>query len=114
MADERFSVPRQWEDWASWIVGFWLLISPWALHFDLDVLSTRNAVISGFVVIVTEVVELSIFRGWEEWINVGLGAWLVASPWILGISGSAATADFVVCGFLVLALAIYEIRSATA
>jgi hypothetical protein len=111
MPEQKFSLPKQWEDWASWIIGFWLVISPWALFFDLDVPSTRNAVIVGFLIIVAEVVELSVFRDWEEWINIGLGAWLVASPWILGLSGTVATANFVIVGLLVIALAIYEIST---
>jgi hypothetical protein len=53
-------------------------------------------------------IELSVFRGWEEWINVALGAWLIASPWILGIASPAARANFIVVGVLVVALALYE------
>jgi hypothetical protein len=111
MSDQRFSIPKQWEDWASWIIGFWLVLSPWVLHFDLSATATRNAVIVGFLIVLCEVVELSIFRDWEEWINVGLGAWLVVSPWILGLSDRTATANFVVVGLVLIALAIYEIWS---
>src|SRR6478752_3636252 len=28
------SLPKQWEDWCSWLLGLWLCISPWALLFD--------------------------------------------------------------------------------
>ncbi|MBO0759061.1 MAG: SPW repeat protein [Bradyrhizobiaceae bacterium] len=110
MADRTYSLPQQWEDWASWILGIWLMISPWALRFDLDEAPTRNAVIVGFFIVFTEVVELSIFRDWEEWINVVLGVWLVTSPWILAISERSATINFTLVGLLVLALALYEIR----
>jgi hypothetical protein len=110
MADRTFSLPQQWEDWASWILGFWLMISPWALRYDLDEAPTRNAVIVGLLIVLTEVVELSIFRDWEEWINVVLGAWLLASPWILRISDRSAMINFMLVGLLVLALALYEIR----
>jgi len=72
---------------------------------------TRNAVIVGFLIILAEVVTLSIFRPWEEWINVALGAWLVISPWVLGIASTASTANFVIIGVLVIALALYEMRS---
>jgi SPW repeat len=106
------SLPKQWEDWASWAFGIWLCISPWALEFDLEPVPTRNAVIVGFLIILAEVVTLSVFRPWEEWINVALGAWLVVSPWVLGIAQPAATADFVVVGALVVVLALYEMRGA--
>ena len=105
------SLPKQWEDWASWAFGIWLCISPWGLQFDLEPVPTRNAVIVGFLIILAEVVTLSIFRPWEEWINVALGAWLVISPWVLGIASTAAKVNFVVIGLLVVALALYEMRS---
>ena len=55
-----------------------------------------------------ELVELSIFRGWKEWINVALGAWLIASTWVLGIATPTARINFVLVGVLVAALALYE------
>jgi hypothetical protein len=105
------SLPKQWEDWASWAFGIWLCISPWALEFDLERVPTRNAVIVGGLIILAEVVTLSVFRPWEEWVNVALGAWLVISPWVLGIISRAAMTNFVVVGVLVIALAVYEMRS---
>ncbi|HXW23869.1 MAG TPA: SPW repeat protein [Xanthobacteraceae bacterium] len=110
----ELSLPKQWEDWASWAFGIWLCLSPWALAFDLDPVPTRNAVIVGCLVILAEVVTLSVFRPWEEWVNVALGAWLVVSPWALAIAAPAATVDFVVIGALVVALALYEMRTAKA
>src|SRR5262249_1192068 len=102
------NLPKQWEDWLSWAFAIWLCISPWALDFSLDAPPTRNAVIVGALIILAEVVTLSIFRPWEEWINVVLGGWLVISPWVLGVAARAATVDFVVIGVLVVALALYE------
>jgi hypothetical protein len=110
MAAAEFNLPRQWEDWTNWILGIWLCISPWALVFSHDATATRNAVVIGFLVVLAEVVTLSIFQLWEEWINVALGAWLVVSPWVLGIAEFSAKVDFVVVGLLVVALALYEIR----
>jgi hypothetical protein len=107
----QLSLPKQWEDWANWAFGIWLCISPWALEFDLEPVPTRNAVIVGFLIILAEVVTLSVFRPWEEWINVALGAWLVVSPWVLAIASTSATMNFVVVGALVIALALYEMRS---
>jgi hypothetical protein len=112
MATAQFSLPKQWEDWCNWALGLWLCISPWALRFDLEPTATRAAVISGILIIFVELVTLSVYRAWEEWINVILGAWLVICPWVLGISSSAAGANFVVVGLLVMALAFYEIWEA--
>jgi SPW repeat len=110
MAQPAFSFPKQWEDWSSWALGIWLLLSPYALFFDQERPALENALAVGALIIVAELVELSIFRDWEEWINVVLGAWLAASPWVLGIVSSAAKWNFVIVGVLVLALALYELR----
>ena len=110
MAQAPFSFPRQWQDWCSWGLGIWLLLSPWALFFDQERPAMENAVVVGTLILVAEVVELSIFRDWEEWINVVLGAWLVISPWALKIASGVATWNFLAVGALVVVLAVYEIR----
>jgi hypothetical protein len=110
MAQTAFSFPRQWEDWCSWALGIWLLLSPWALFFDQEARATETALVVGALIIVTEIVELSIFRDWEEWINVVLGGWLAVSPWVLGLASGAVRWNFVIVGALVVALAIYELR----
>src|SRR5450756_668892 len=86
MAAPQFSLPKQWQDWCSWLLGLWLCISPWALRFDLEPIVTRTAVITGILIILAEMMTLSVYRAWEEWINVILGAWLVICPWILAVS----------------------------
>lgn len=73
--------------------------------------NSNNAVVIGLLIILVEVVELSVFRDWEEWINIILGIWLVASPWALGITSTAARWDFIATGALVLVLALHEIRN---
>ncbi|MGC2011989.1 MAG: SPW repeat protein, partial [Pseudolabrys sp.] len=75
---------------------------------------TQATVISGLLIIVAEVVTLSAFRGWEEWISVILGIWLIISPWAMGIGVSVARVNLVVVGLLVIALAIYEFWQARA
>ena len=110
MAQSAFSFPKQWEDWTSWALGLWLLLSPWALFFDNEPRALHNALAVGALIIIAEIVELSIFRDWEEWINVVLGAWLAVSPWVLGIASAAARWNFLIVGTLVVVLALYEIR----
>ena len=108
MPSVAFTPPTHWQDWGSWILGIWLCISPWALGVSADSASTQNAVIVGFLLILTEVVTLSVFAPWEEWFNVVLGAWLVVCSWVLGVTAVLARADFTVVGAVVLMLAIYE------
>jgi SPW repeat len=112
MATATFNLPKQWEDWTNWILGIVLCLSPWALLFDKDSIATENAVVVGFLIILAEVVTLSAFEPWEEWINVILGGWLVVSPFALAITSTAARIEFVVVGLLVVALALYEMWDA--
>jgi SPW repeat len=109
MASVTFTPPKRWEDWCDWALGIWLLLSPWILLFEKDAVATRNAVIIGLLIVLTEAVTLSIFRVWEEWINVALGAWLVISPWVLPVTDSLARTDFVIVGLLVAGLALFEV-----
>ena len=113
MPAAQFTPPRHWEDWCSWGLGIWLCISPWVLRFDLQPIALQAAVVTGFLLILVEAVTLSVFRAWEEWINVVLAAWLIAAPWLLGVADLAATVNFVVVGALVLALAVYEIQQSS-
>jgi hypothetical protein len=77
------------------------------MRFDASILTWRESA-DRFVLIAIEFVEFSAFRVWEEWINVILGAWLVAWPWVLG-AALMPTVNFVIVGLLVLGLALYEI-----
>jgi hypothetical protein len=112
MATATFNLPKQWEDWTNWILGILLCLSPWALHFDNDSIATENAVVVGFLIILAEIVTLSVFEPWEEWLNVILGAWLVVSPFVLAVASTAARIEFIVVGALVVALALYEMWGA--
>ncbi len=110
MPTANIYLPKQWTDWTTWLLGIWLCLSPWTLLFEFEAAAMRNAVLLGVLIILVELVELSIFRGWEEWINVALAAWLVASTWVLGIATLSARINFIVVGGLVAALAFYEMR----
>ena len=111
MARVQFNPPVHWEAWCSWLLGIWLCISPGPLQFGHEGTATFAAVITGVLLICVEIVTVSTFRWWEEWLNVGLGLWLITAPWVLSFDLSrAATANFVVVGALVVALALYELR----
>ena len=107
MATIAFSPPKHWEDWVGAVLGLWLLASPWVLEYG-ETAASQNAVFVGFLLIATEFTALYVFSVWEEWISVMLGAWLVVSPWVLGVA-LVPTVNFVIVGLLVLALALYEI-----
>jgi len=104
-----FSPPKEWEDWVSLLLGIWLCASPWVLQFTDDSTSTQIAVYVGFLMIVAEVVTLSTLGALEEFIDVALGAWLLVSVWLFGISTPVAKSNLIVSGLVVLLFSFYEI-----
>lgn len=112
MAIRKFSFSREWQDWCNLFLGTWLCLSPWLLGFADERAAAENAVAVGVLIIIAEVFTFSMLRVVEEWINVALGLWLVASGWMLAIAASAAKVDFVVSGLLIALLALYEIWDA--
>jgi hypothetical protein len=112
MAIRRLSFSREWQDWCNLILGIWLCLSPWLLGFTDQRAAAENAVAVGILIIVAEVFTFSMLRVLEEWINVALGLWLVASSWALDVAALAAKLDFAVSGLLLALLALYEIWDA--
>ena len=110
MAKVRFNPPRQWENWCGWLLAIWLCISPGPLGYGDEHTATYAAVLTGIVLICTEMLTISPFRLWEEWLNVFVGCWLIAAPWLLQVRSSSATVNFVIVGALVATLALYKLR----
>ena len=47
---------------------------------------------------------------WQDWVELVLGAWLAASPWLLGFSGvELAMSNAVILGALIMAYALVEL-----
>lgn len=78
------------QDWGNFILGVLLFISPWMMGFLADAMPTRNAWVVGAVLALVAVAALSVFKEWEEWVNLALGLWLIAAPWVLGFTGNLA------------------------
>lgn len=106
----NLSVHRQWEDWASMALGFFVVISPWVTRTTEPQAAVLNAVIVGLLVLAIGTIEMQVIRRWEEWCEFLLGAWLAISPWALGYSHQgAATTLHVVLGAVIAALALLEL-----
>jgi hypothetical protein len=102
-------VSRNWQDWCSLLLGIWVCVSPGLLQFTDDSIATRNIAGVGFLIILAEVFTFSALRELEEWINLALGAWLIASPFLLDMTSFVAKADAMISGLLVVLLSLYEI-----
>jgi hypothetical protein len=114
MAKLMSRVHPSWEDWASMAVGALILISAWATLGDLGY-ATLSAVLVGCLVIMAAWLEVAWLEFmmpqiWEEWVELVLGLWLVASPWVFGYSQLIVpTVIHIVLGGLVVLLALLEL-----
>jgi hypothetical protein len=73
------------------LAGLWLIAAPWLLGYDeLDEAVWNDVLIGGAVAV------LALVRMWRplttataSWINLALGIWLIAAPWVLGYEDDA-------------------------
>lgn len=111
---------QHWQDWITALLGAWVFVSPWVFQQAMGAqtgtsgagdLAAWNLWIVGFMVAVLAVMALFTFRNWEEWAIVGLGAWLLLSPWLLGFNVlHALSLNAVILGALVVVFACWSLE----
>ena len=101
---------KHWQDPLNLILGLWMLVSPWALQYELENYPTWNAVVVGIVIAAAALSALFQVKAWEEWTNVVLGLWLMMSPSVLLFDAlMPAMANAVIVGAIVAGLALWEL-----
>jgi len=95
-------------DVANLILGGALFVSPWYFAFAAGPQS-QNAYMAGIVIAALSIAALTAFAVWEEWLNLIVGLWTIACPWVFGFQGTTAMTVHVVIGVLVAALAAAEL-----
>ena len=96
-------------DVANLILGVFLILSPWLLHFAPGVQSW-NAWAGGGIIAVLSIAALFAFAEWEEWLNLIVGLWILVSPWALKFSSSTdAMRTAVIVGLIVAVIAAIEL-----
>jgi hypothetical protein len=115
----RFAVDAS--DGVAWInlaAGLWLVASPWIYGFAGTAGRTAlNSIIVGIVIAVVAAVRLIGGTRAAEigWINVILGAWMIASPFVYAYTGDTArTANSIVVGIIVAIVALAGAPAETA
>jgi hypothetical protein len=88
-------------------LGTILFLSPWLFSVSLGT-PRQTAAIAGLLIAMLSIAALTAFALWEEWLNLIVGLWLNASPWLLGFQGSRAMTIDVVIGAVVAVLAAFE------
>ena len=98
------SPSRHWQDPLSAIAGVAILVSPWVAGYALVLPALANAVIVGAFLFTVAIAAAVIGRPWVECGIVGLGAWMLASPFVLPLVDAASTRVAVAMGLIVLLL----------
>jgi hypothetical protein len=113
MVEFRRKLTAQWKDAVNLVLGLWLILSPWALHFAAVRAPLWNASAVGLIIAVAALAALISFQRWEEWIEAALGLWLIVSPYLLGFTAQMnATVNQVIVGLIVAALAVWAAAAA--
>ncbi len=85
-----------------------LFASPWLFAFG-SARSSTDDIVSALLVAASSIAALVIFREWEEWINLILGLWILASPWVLNFPAPTATHVNIGVGIVVTYMAALEL-----
>jgi hypothetical protein len=92
------------------ILAVFLFLTPWIFGFVPGTAAAPNAWISGIIIGAMAVAALTSFAEWEEWVNLVLGLWVIASPWALGFATQSATKSaHVIVGLIVVVLAAIKL-----
>lgn len=98
---------RRWVDWVNVMLGAWLIASPWFFTaFQGDAPSAWSSWSVGAGIVTLGFVAMYKPAIWRDTLGILLGAWLIASPWMLGF-GSAVAANAVIVGVLVVSYALW-------
>ncbi len=98
---------HEWQDLACMGLGVLILLSPWVVPNDDMGVMTVNTVVIGLVVLLVSELELAGHSSREEATNAAAGAWLMASPFVVGYGGELRIWHLVL-GALVMAFAAVE------
>ena len=108
MVDIGKRLTVQWKDAVNFVLGLWLIVSPWALGFAAEPAPAWNAWAVGVIIAVAAAAALIAFHKWEEWVEAALGLWLIVSPYLLGFATQMSpTWNSVIVGIIVAALAVW-------
>ena len=77
---------NRWQDWVNMALGLWLLVSPFFGFGGIHSAAAMNAYVFGVIIVLLSASALFFSQIWEEWINMAIGIWLFASPFVLGFN----------------------------
>jgi hypothetical protein len=90
------------------VLALVLFVTPWFLARDtmaVDLTLWASSAAIGAI----SVAAILAFAWWKEWINLLLGLWLIASPWLLGFAHTSAMHFSIGIGVVVAFMSVLEI-----
>lgn len=96
-------------------LGVWLVASPYVLDFSLYDAMRLNCTFIGGLILSLAIAQLALSPGlrWLGWLNVVLGLWVAAMPFVYGVTFlPGATVSSVVTGLAVALLAAASVLGA--
>jgi hypothetical protein len=88
--------------------GLFLFVSPWLFAYASERVRIEIWAL-GAAVAAISIAAIVAFSDWEEWLNLLLGVWLIASPWVLGFVHTRAMHVSILIGAMVAFLAALEL-----
>ena len=99
----------RFQHWLNLVIGALLFIAPWVLGYAGVTGAAWTAWLTGIIIAVVAVIALVQRAQWEDWVELVLGVWVVASPWIIGFAGVAdAMWAHVVLGFVLAVIGAWS------
>ena len=107
---------KRWQDWINLVLGLWTFVSPWVFGFAAGTNPVAQAMwVLGAAIVVFAAFAVYMHKAWEEVINILLGIYLFASPFVLSFTENQAPAtNAMVVGLLVTAFAVWAMLKETA
>ena len=103
---------KHWQDPVNALLGAWIVLSPWMLDFADERTALLDFVAVGVLLAATAIGAVMVPKAWEEWVEVVLGLWFVASPWLLGFDENpVAMQNAVFDGLVVAGLALWVLAT---
>ena len=102
----------RWQDAVNFVLGLWLVASPWMLGYAGETAAAWNVYGFGAAIAVLAAISFFAHQKWENWLNAAIAAWLIVSPWVLAYSAlQTALWNQIVTGLVLGALAVWAAAS---
>jgi hypothetical protein len=110
MPNTSYTTQAKTASGANLVLGAWLVASPWIFGYESIPAGTWSSVVVGALILIIGVTRvISLVGPALARVNVVLGLWTIASPWIFGYAtGQPGMWNSVVVGIVVAILALWS------